>query len=115
VNAEPATLAARYHRAFDARDFDTWREVRNDDVEIIIASISFRGVDAAVEHAVGIASQFPGSCISTERVVTDSGDTVVTEIGYVDGDRPAGFASRQRRVRSAESGMDELSLFAAIT
>ncbi len=114
MNAEPGTLAARYHQAFDARDFDTWREVLNDDVEIIIESTPSRGVDAAVEYGVGIASQFPGSCISVERVVAESGGKVVTETGFVDGDRPAGFASRQRRVRSAESGMDEFSPFAAI-
>jgi GAF domain-containing protein/ketosteroid isomerase-like protein len=87
-------LAARYHQAFNARDFDIWREVLNDDVEIIIESTALRGVDAAVEYGVGIASQFPGLCISSERVVAEFGDTVVTEIGLADGD-PAGGIHRE--------------------
>jgi GAF domain-containing protein len=87
-------LPARYHRAFNERDFDVWREVFDDDVELLIDGMSFRGVDAAVAYGVASVTQFPGLFIASERIVAQSGDTIVTEINLVTGDPGSGH-SRQ--------------------
>jgi hypothetical protein len=54
----------------------------------------FRGVDAAVAYGVASVSQFPGLYIASERVVAESGDTIVTEIDLVTGDPAAGHSRR---------------------
>jgi signal transduction histidine kinase/ketosteroid isomerase-like protein len=89
------TLLARYHRAFNDRDFDVWREVFDEDVELLVDGVPFRGVDAAVAYGAGSVSQFPGLYIASERIVAESGDTIVSEIGLVTGD-PAGGHGRQQ-------------------
>ncbi|HEY0471723.1 MAG TPA: nuclear transport factor 2 family protein, partial [Kribbella sp.] len=88
-----AALPARYHRAFNDRDFDVWREVFAENVELIVDGMSFRGVDAAVAYGVGSVNQFPGLYIAAERILAESDDTIVTEIDLVTGD-PAGGQSR---------------------
>ncbi|MCW2691550.1 MAG: Histidine kinase [Mycobacterium sp.] len=86
-------LPARYHRAFNGRDFDTWRDVFDDHVELLMDGTAVQGVDAAVAYGVRSASEFPGRYIVSERVVAEADDTVVTEIRLVCGD-PAGGHSR---------------------
>jgi signal transduction histidine kinase len=89
VRTDLAALPARLHRAFNDRDFEVWREILDGDVELRIEGKLFRGVDAAVAYGVGIVSRFPERHIVAERVVADSGDTIVTEIDLGAGD-PAG-------------------------
>jgi GAF domain-containing protein len=88
-----ATLVARCHRALNDRDFDVWRELFAEDVEIVVDGVAFRGIEAAVAYGVGSVTQFPGLYIAGERIVSQSGDTIVTEIDLVTGD-PAGRDSR---------------------
>src|ERR1700692_237237 len=90
-----AALAARYHRAFNDRDFDVWREVFDEDVEFLLDGMPCRGVEAAVGYGVGSVSQFPGLYIASERIVAESNDTIVTEIRLVNG-HPVSANSRQR-------------------
>ncbi|MDT4923956.1 MAG: hypothetical protein QOG01_1669, partial [Pseudonocardiales bacterium] len=85
-------LAARYHRAFNDRDFDVWRELFDEDVELLVDGVLFRGVDAAVAYGVGSVSQFPGLYIASERIVAQSDDTIVTEIDLVSGDPASGHS-----------------------
>jgi hypothetical protein len=73
-------IPARYHKAFNDRDFDVWREVFDEHVELVVDGMTFRGVDAAVAYGVGSVTQFPGLYIGSDRVVAESGDTIVTEI-----------------------------------
>ena len=87
MRGDLGALSARYHRAFNDRDFDVWREVFDEDVELLIDGMSFRGVDAAVAYGVESVSQFPGLYIAVERIVAESGDTIVTEIDLVTGDQ----------------------------
>jgi hypothetical protein len=89
VRVDLEGLAARYRREFDDRDFDVWRELFDEDVEVLVDGAPFRGVDAAVAYGVGSVSQFPGLYIASERVVSQSEDTIVTELDLVIGD-PAG-------------------------
>jgi signal transduction histidine kinase/ketosteroid isomerase-like protein len=90
-----AALSARYHRAFNERDFDAWREVFDEDVELLVDGMTFTGVDAALAYGVGSATQFPSLYIGAERIVAEHGDVVVTEIDMVHGD-PAGGVSRRQ-------------------
>src|ERR1700719_2514457 len=90
-----AALAARYHRAFNDRDFDVWREVFDEDVDLLIDGMPFRGVEDAVGYGFGSVSQFPGLYIASERIVAQSNDTIVTEIRLVNG-HPASANSRQQ-------------------
>jgi GAF domain-containing protein/ketosteroid isomerase-like protein len=98
-------LVARYHRTFNDRDFDVWREVFDEDVELLVDGVPFHGLDAAVAGGVGRVSQFPGLYIAAERIVAESEDTIVTEIDLVTGDpaigtsRPAGTTCEICRVR----------------
>ncbi|HEY2043450.1 MAG TPA: GAF domain-containing protein [Jatrophihabitans sp.] len=98
-------LPARYHRAFNDRDFDVWREVFAEDVELLVDGVAFRGVDAAVGYGLGCVSQFPGLYIAAERVVAAFVDTIVAEIDLVSGDpvsgssRPVGTRCEICRVR----------------
>jgi signal transduction histidine kinase/ketosteroid isomerase-like protein len=88
-------LVERYHRAFNARDFDVWREVFDEDVELVVDGMPFCGVEAAVGYGAASVSQFPGLYIGSERVVAQSADTVVTEIELVHGDPAGGLSHRQ--------------------
>jgi signal transduction histidine kinase/ketosteroid isomerase-like protein len=88
-------LLARYHRAFNDRDFDVWREVFDEDVKLLVDGVPFRGVDAAVAYGVGSVSQFPGLYIASERIVAESEDTIVTEIDLVTGDPASGHWRQQ--------------------
>ena len=88
-------IPARYHKGFNDRDFDVWREVFDEDVELVVDGMTFRGVDAAVAYGVGSVTQFPGLYIGSDRVVAESGDTIVTEIELVNGDPASGRFRRQ--------------------
>ncbi|MDX6211307.1 MAG: hypothetical protein QOF82_394 [Frankiales bacterium] len=90
-----AALLARYHRAFNERDFDGWRDLFDADVELLVDGVPFRGVDAAVAYGVGSVTQFPGLYIASERIVAESGDTIVAEIDLVTGDPASGHSRRQ--------------------
>jgi signal transduction histidine kinase len=95
VRTDLAALVARYHRAFNDRDFEVWRELLDDDVELLIDGVPFRGVDAAVGYGVGSVTQLPGFYIASERIVAEAEDTIVTEIDLVSGD-PASGHSREK-------------------
>jgi signal transduction histidine kinase len=88
-------LCRRYHQAFNERDFDVWHEVFDDDVELLVDGMTFRGVDAAIAYGVGSVTQFPGLRIDAERVVAAGADTVVAEIEMVNGDPAGGHVRRQ--------------------
>jgi signal transduction histidine kinase/ketosteroid isomerase-like protein len=95
VQVDLGTLSARYHQAFNDRDFDVWREVFDENVELVVDGMPFRGVDAAVAYGVGSVTQFPGLYIESERLIAESGDTVVTEISLVNGDPASGHYRQQ--------------------
>ena len=88
-------LVGRYHRAFNDRDFDVYREVFAEDVEVLVDGMPFQGVDAAVRYGVASVTQFPGLSIASERIVAESDDTIVTEIALVNGDPVGGHVRQQ--------------------
>jgi signal transduction histidine kinase/ketosteroid isomerase-like protein len=95
VRTDPAALLARYHRAFNDRDFAVCREVFDEDVELLVDGVPFRGVDAVVGYLVGSVSQFPGLAIASERIVAETDDVIVGEIDLVNGDPASGQSRRQ--------------------
>ena len=95
MHVDLGALAARYHRAFNDRDWDVWREVFDENVELVVDGMSFHGVGDAVAYGVGSVTQFPGLHIDSESIVAESDDTVVTEIRLVNGD-PAGGNYREQ-------------------
>jgi signal transduction histidine kinase/ketosteroid isomerase-like protein len=109
VGGDPADLPARYHRAFNERNFDAWRELFHDDVVVVVDGIAFRGVDAAVGYGVVSLSQFPGLRIGSEQVVAESGGVVVVELTLLNGDpgsddaRPQGTTCEIWRVRDGRA------------
>jgi len=55
VGSEPGELPARFHRAFNDRDFDAWREVFHEDVELVVDGMTFTGVEAALAYGAGVS------------------------------------------------------------
>jgi signal transduction histidine kinase len=90
-------LPARYCRAFNARDFDALREVFDEDVELVVDGMSFHGADAAIAYGLESVSRSPGLYIASERVIAQSGDTIVTEVRLVNGDRASAHSRPQGR------------------
>jgi signal transduction histidine kinase/ketosteroid isomerase-like protein len=95
VREDPAALLARYHRAFNDRDFAVCRDVFDENVELVVDGVPFRGVDAVVGYLVGSVTKFPGLTIASERIVAATDDMVVGEIDLVNGDRASGQSRRQ--------------------
>ncbi|HEY0620033.1 MAG TPA: nuclear transport factor 2 family protein, partial [Kribbella sp.] len=95
MRADLRALVARHRRAFNERDFDDWRNVFDEHVELLIDGVPFRGVDAAVGYGVARVSQFPALYIASEHIVAESDDTIVTELDLVTGD-PADWHSRRQ-------------------
>jgi signal transduction histidine kinase len=106
LTADLGSLVARYHKAFNDRDFDAWREIFAEDVELVVDGATFTGVDAAVAYGVGSVTQFPGLYIGCERIVAETADTVVAEIGMVNGD-PAGGPIRQQGTACEITGVQD--------
>jgi signal transduction histidine kinase len=88
-------LTARYHQAFNDRDFDVWREVFADDVELVVDGNTFKGVDAAIAYGAASVAQFPGLYIGCERLIAQTANTVVAEIDMVNGDARGGHVRQQ--------------------
>jgi signal transduction histidine kinase len=106
LTADLGALVARYHKAFNDRDFDAWREIFAEDVELVVDGATFTGVDAAVAYGIGSVTQFPGLYIGCERIVAETADTVVAEIGMVNGD-PAGGPIRQQGTACEIAGVQD--------
>ena len=101
MRTDPEALIARHRQAFNERDFDIWRELFDEDVELLIDGVPFRGVDAAVGYGIASVSQLPGLFVGSQRIVAATDDTIVREAQLVTTDlRGATRARRARCVRS---------------
>jgi signal transduction histidine kinase/ketosteroid isomerase-like protein len=93
VRTDLVALLARHRRAFNERDFGVWHELFDEDVELLVDGVPFRGVDAAVGYGLASVSQLPGLYIASERVIAAFDDTIVGEVDFATGD-PGGSHSR---------------------
>jgi signal transduction histidine kinase/ketosteroid isomerase-like protein len=99
------SLVARLHEAFNDRDLDSWSQVFDEDVELVVDGAAFRGVAAARAYVTAAFREFPGLRIHGARVVAEGGDTIVVEHQLLNGDpslgplRPQGSVCEIYRVR----------------
>lgn len=77
------TIVDQLYAAFDARDFDTWIGLLDEDVQITVDAGRFRGREAARAYADGIVRAYPGVVSAGRRVAAESGDTIVSEFQLV--------------------------------
>jgi signal transduction histidine kinase len=89
------SVADRFYAAFNARDFDTWGGLLDDDVELMLGSRSLRGRDAALEWAAGLVRADPGV------VAHGPGAGVPCEITRLRGDRIASLRSVSDAIEDA--------------
>jgi signal transduction histidine kinase len=87
------SLVRRYLCAFNARDFDAWTELFDPDVVIRTDSRTMRGRDEVRAYAVTTVHTFPGIRAELDRVVAQSGGTIVVEYRLVN-PSPAEYAWR---------------------
>ncbi|HMJ36953.1 MAG TPA: GAF domain-containing protein [Baekduia sp.] len=77
--SELRSLAERYLRAFNERDFAAWDELLHDEVAIMVDGRTLRGPAEARAYAEHVVRSFPGVVVAPQRVVSASGDTIVME------------------------------------
>jgi ketosteroid isomerase-like protein len=77
--SELRSIAERYLRAFNARDFDAWDELLDEDVEIMVDSRTPHGRAEARAYSERVVHTFPGVRVAPQRVVAEGGDTIVME------------------------------------
>jgi signal transduction histidine kinase/ketosteroid isomerase-like protein len=99
------SIVARHHKAYNEGDLDALSEVFHEDVEIVVDGSALHGVDAALGYTRAIFREFPRLRIHDDRVVAESGDTIVAEHQILNGDpsggplRPQGSVCEIYRVR----------------
>jgi signal transduction histidine kinase/ketosteroid isomerase-like protein len=84
------SLVARHHKSFNDRDLDALSTVFDEDVELVVDGSALHGVAAALGHASAIFREFPRLRIHDDRVVAESGDTIVVEHQLLNGEPSGG-------------------------
>jgi signal transduction histidine kinase/ketosteroid isomerase-like protein len=84
------SVVERYYDAFNARDWDAWAALLDEDVEITIEGDTLVGPEAAYAYTAETIRHYPGMRYSLERVVAESNDMIVMECRLVN---PAGEQS----------------------
>jgi signal transduction histidine kinase/limonene-1,2-epoxide hydrolase len=82
--SELRSIVYRTYDVFNAREFDAYPELLDQGVELIMAGISVRGLEAVTEFVSVTGRANPGLRVEPLRVVAEVGDTVVTEVLMVD-------------------------------
>ena len=78
------SIVDRTCRAFNARDFDAYRDVLDEHVDLIMAGIAVRGREAVIDFVAVRARARPGLRIEPRRVFVETDDTLVTEVRVSD-------------------------------
>ena len=76
------SVVDRLYAAFDARDFETWGDLLDDDVEIVAGAQQLRGRDAALAWIAGIVRARPEARAGVPSVVAEAGETIVCELPH---------------------------------
>jgi len=82
--SEHGSIVARFHDAFNARRFEDLGEMLDEDVLMVLDGTSLRGQAVVREFLAGAAREIPGMRVELERVLGESGDTIVTRTRTVD-------------------------------
>ena len=78
------SIINRTYEAFNARDFDAYRDLLDEDVELVMSGIAVRGLAAVTDFVAVTARARPGLRIEAERVFVETGDTLVMEVRMID-------------------------------
>ena len=90
--SELYAIVDRAYVAFNARDFDAYRELLAENVEMILAGIPVRGLAAVKDFVAASVSARPGLRIAPVRVVAEAESTLVNEVRMTDTTGPAAGA-----------------------
>ena len=77
-------IVDRTYEAFNARDFDAYPDLLDDDVELVMSGIAVRGLAAVTDFVAITAQARPGLRIEPVRVFVETDDTLVTEVRMID-------------------------------
>jgi len=86
------SIVDRSYEVFNARDFDAYREVLDENVELVIAGVGVHGLAPVTDYLTVAAATRPGLRIGSGRVFVETEDTLVTEVRMVDSNGPGGEA-----------------------
>jgi signal transduction histidine kinase/ketosteroid isomerase-like protein len=78
------SIVERTYEAFNARDFDAYPELLDEQVELVMSGIAIRGLAAVTDFVAVTARARPGLRIEPQRVFMEAGDTLVTEVRMID-------------------------------
>jgi signal transduction histidine kinase/limonene-1,2-epoxide hydrolase len=77
-------IVDRTYEVFNAREFDAYRDVLDEDVELVMSGIAVRGLAAVTDFVAATARARPGLRIEPQRVFVEAGDLLVTEVRMID-------------------------------
>ena len=77
-------IVDRLHEAFNARRFDEYAELLDQDVVMVVDGRPIRGRAAVCDYAAAVAREIPGARSEVDRVVAESGEEIVTRTRFVD-------------------------------
>ena len=98
------SIVDRTYEVFNARDFDAYRELLDEDVELVMSGIAVRGLAAVTDFVAVTARARPGLRIEPQRVFVEADDTIVTEVRMID-TAPPGSAEEVGTVESTACGL----------
>jgi ketosteroid isomerase-like protein len=98
------SIVERSYEAFNARDFDAYRELLDENVEFVAAGITLRGRAAVTDFMAVNARARPGLRIELQRVFAETDDRLVAESRRID-TAPAASAEGAGVVESAASAL----------
>lgn len=70
------SIVDRGYEAYDARDFDAYRQILDEDVEFVVSVVAVREWARVIDHARG---SIPGVRTGPRRVVAETADTLADE------------------------------------
>ena len=82
--SELRALVDRTYEVFNARDFDAYRDLLDEDVELVMSGIAVRGLAAVTHFVTATARARPGLRIEPQRVFVEAADLLVTEVRMID-------------------------------
>lgn len=82
--SEQRIIVERLHEAYNERRFDVYAELLDEDAVLFMNGGSVRGRARFCDYVIASVRELPGVRVRIERVLADSGDTLVVETRYVD-------------------------------
>jgi signal transduction histidine kinase/ketosteroid isomerase-like protein len=98
------SIVDRTYEVFNARDFDAYRELLDEHVELVMSGITVRGLAAVTDFVAVTARARPSLRIEPQRVFVETDNTLVTEVRMID-TAPPGSAEEGTTVESSACGL----------